>query len=172
MLCFSPSLVLQKHPYISACERSDYPVAGVARMLPILMATLATRSRRAASGAGQYPFDDLVFCNIGNPQSVGMVPLTFNREVLALLMAPHLLAKGDEMVKAGLMSAEAVARAKEYQAKGANVGAYTDSLGFKFVRDEASMSIDAYKAVFERSLVFGVRKLNQVRRGKCGGRSK
>ena len=42
----------------------------------------------------------------------------------------------------------------------------------KFVRDEASMSIDAYKAVFERSLVFGVRKLNQVRRGKCGGRSK
>ena len=36
----------------------------------------------------------------------------------------------------------------------------------KFVRDEASMSIDAYKAVFERSLVFGVRKLNQVRRGK------
>ena len=38
----------------------------------------------------------------------------------------------------------------------------------KFVRDEASMSIDAYKAVFERSLVFGVRKLNQVRRGKWG----
>ena len=30
------------------------------------------------------------------------------------------------------------------------------------------MSIDAYKAVFERSLVFGVRKLNQVRRGKSG----
>ena len=32
------------------------------------------------------------------------------------------------------------------------------------VRDEASMSIDAYRAVFESSTVFGVRKLNQVGR--------
>ena len=36
---------------IVACERSDYAVTGVARMLPILMATVATRSRRAGSGA-------------------------------------------------------------------------------------------------------------------------
>ena len=40
------------------------------------------------------------------------------------------------------------------------------------MRDEASMSIDAYKAVFERSLVFGVRKLNQVRAVVSRGRSK
>ena len=33
----------------------------------------------------------------------------------------------------------------------------------QFVRDEASMSIDAYKAVFESSITFGVRKLNQAR---------
>jgi len=32
----------------------------------------------------------------------------------------------------------------------------------QFVRDEASMSIDAYKAVFESSITFGVRKLNQA----------
>ena len=38
----------------------------------------------------------------------------------------------------------------------------------KFVRDEASMSIDAYKAVFESSITFGVRKLNQVGHSKLG----
>merc|ERR1719453_2387719 len=95
--------------------QAEYAVRG---RLPMRAAEIR---QELASGAGQYPFDDLVFCNIGNPQSVGMVPLTFNREVLALLTAPHLLAKGDAMVSAGLMSAEAVARAAEYQAKGANV---------------------------------------------------
>ena len=43
-----------------------------------------------------------------------MVPLTFNREVLALLTAPHLLAKGDQLVSGGLFSAESVARAQEF----------------------------------------------------------
>ena len=109
---------------------AEYAVRG---RLPMRAAEI---KEELAASPGKYPFDELVFCNIGNPQSVGMVPLTFNREVLALLTAPHLIAKGDEMVKAGLMSAEAVARASEYQAKGANVGAYTDSLGFGFVREE------------------------------------
>jgi alanine transaminase len=116
---------------------AEYAVRG---RLPMRAAEI---KEELSSSPGKYPFDELVFCNIGNPQSVGMVPLTFNREVLALLMAPHLLAKGDEMVKAGLMSAEAVARAKEYQSKGANVGAYTDSIGFKFVRDEVCDMLEA-----------------------------
>ena len=38
----------------------------------------------------------------------------------------------------------------------------------QFVRDEASMSIDAYKAVFESSITFGVRKLNQARHSQSG----
>lgn len=116
--------------------QAEYAVRG---RLPMRAAEI---KEELANGAS-YPFDDLVFCNIGNPQSVGMVPLTFNREVLALLTAPHLLARGEEMVSAGLMSAEAVARAREYQSKGANVGAYTDSVGFKFVRDEVCDMLEA-----------------------------
>lgn len=37
------------------------------------------------------PFDKVVYCNIGNPQSLAQKPVTFFREVLALLDAPHLI---------------------------------------------------------------------------------
>merc|ERR1719277_2678677 len=84
---------------------AEYAVRG---RLPMRAAEI----KEDLSRGSKYPFDDLVFCNIGNPQSVGMVPLTFNREVLALLTAPHLLKKGDELASAGFMSAEAVARAR------------------------------------------------------------
>ena len=116
--------------------KAEYAVRG---RLPMRAAEIKAE---LASGAGQYPFDDLVFCNIGNPQSVGMVPLTFNREVLALLTAPHLLAKGDQLVSGGLFSAESVARAQEYVSKGAGVGAYTDSVGYSFVREEVSAFLE------------------------------
>jgi len=28
-----------------------------------------------------YPFDEIIYCNIGNPQSLGQQPITFFREV-------------------------------------------------------------------------------------------
>jgi alanine transaminase len=31
-----------------------------------------------------YPFDEIIYCNIGNPQSLGQLPIKFFREVLAL----------------------------------------------------------------------------------------
>lgn len=34
---------------------------------------------------------DVTLLNVGNPQALGQMPLTFNRQVLALLMAPFLL---------------------------------------------------------------------------------
>lgn len=40
---------------------------------------------------GSLPFDKVVYCNIGNPQSLAQKPVTFFREVLALLDAPHLI---------------------------------------------------------------------------------
>ncbi|CAE7905897.1 gpt [Symbiodinium necroappetens] len=88
-----------------------------------------------ANGA-KYPFSELVHCNIGNPQQVGQVPLSFNREVLALLTAPRMLERADELVRLNLVSAEAAERAREYSSKSAKVGAYTDSVGFKFIREE------------------------------------
>lgn len=49
-------------------------------------------------------------CAVGNPHALGQKPLTFNREVMSLVMSPSLL----EHPKVNkLFSAEAVQRAKE-----------------------------------------------------------
>mmetsp|Transcript_105922 Transcript_105922/g.297834 ORF Transcript_105922/g.297834 Transcript_105922/m.297834 type:complete len:515 (-) Transcript_105922:436-1980(-) len=109
---------------------AEYAVRG---RLPIRAAAI---QKELDDGEIKYPFNDLVYCNIGNPQAVGQYPLTFNREVLALLTATHLLEKADQLVQLGMISAEAAARAKEYAEKSGKVGAYTDSVGFPFIREE------------------------------------
>eukprot|EP00966_Prymnesium_polylepis_P047407 1097495-Prymnesium_polylepis.1 len=57
------------------------------------------------------PFDKLMECNIGNPQAVGQQPISFNREVLALIVMPSLLEKPEIVAS---FAPDAVARAKEY----------------------------------------------------------
>ena len=37
----------------------------------------------------KYPFDKIVYCNIGNPQSLGQKPISFFRQVLALCDYPE-----------------------------------------------------------------------------------
>lgn len=110
--------------------QAEYAVRG---RLPLRAAAI---QKELNNGQGKYPFEELVFCNIGNPQAVGQSPLTFNREVLALLTAPQMLQRADELVASGIVSAEAAARAREYSSKQANVGAYTDSVGYRFIREE------------------------------------
>lgn len=34
---------------------------------------------------------EVIYLNVGNPQALGQVPLTFNRQVMSLMMAPFLL---------------------------------------------------------------------------------
>ncbi|KAL5562894.1 hypothetical protein UlMin_032641, partial [Ulmus minor] len=42
---------------------------------------------------GSLPFDEILYCNIGNPQSLSQQPITFFREVLALCDHPDILDK-------------------------------------------------------------------------------
>ncbi|KAJ4827607.1 hypothetical protein Tsubulata_026414 [Turnera subulata] len=42
------------------------------------------------SNPGSRPFDEILYCNIGNPQSLGQQPITFFREELCLRMIPSL----------------------------------------------------------------------------------
>jgi aspartate/methionine/tyrosine aminotransferase len=116
-------------------REAEYAVRG---RLPTMAAGI---QKELTAGTGSYPFSNLVYCNIGNPQAVGQQPLSFNREVLALLTAPQLMNRADELVRMGVFSAEAVERAKEYSAKAARVGAYTDSVGFSFIREEVAQFI-------------------------------
>ena len=88
-----------------------------------------------------FPFDKLVECNIGNPQALKQQPMTFNRQVLALMVMPSLLDQ-PEVLKA--FASDAVARARQYLAAiPSGVGAYSESQGFGIVRQQVADFISA-----------------------------
>lgn len=84
---------------------------------------------------------DSVLANaVGNPQQLGQTPITFPRQVLALLSAPFLL--NHPKVK-DLFPADAIARAKELNAAfGGAIGAYTDSRGSMAIREQVAKYIE------------------------------
>ncbi|KAG5187558.1 nicotinanamine aminotransferase A [Tribonema minus] len=85
--------------------------------------------------------EKVIFTNVGNPHGLGQKPLTFPRQVMALLTAPFLL---DDPRTATMFPADAITRAKTYLAniKG-GVGAYSDSVGNPYIRDEVAQFIQA-----------------------------
>uniref|UniRef100_A0A0E0M778 Alanine aminotransferase 1 n=1 Tax=Oryza punctata TaxID=4537 RepID=A0A0E0M778_ORYPU len=97
---------------------------------------------------GSLPFDEILYCNIGNPQSLGQQPVTFFREVLALCDHPCLLEKEETK---SLFSADAISRATTILASipGRATGAYSHSQGIKGLRDAIAAGIasrDGYPA--------------------------
>jgi aspartate/methionine/tyrosine aminotransferase len=80
----------------------------------------------------------IIYCNIGNPQSLGQHPLTYVRQVLALVEYPELAQK----VPAGtfpedvLETARLIARETKH-----GLGAYTESKGYRFVREAVARFI-------------------------------
>lgn len=87
------------------------------------------------------PNSSLPPTTVGNPQNLGQQPLTFNREVLALLLAPQLL---EHSQVADMFPAEAIARAKKLLAGfGGRMGAYTDARGIQPIREEVAAFITA-----------------------------
>ncbi|CAA0821178.1 Alanine aminotransferase 2- mitochondrial [Striga hermonthica] len=89
-----------------------------------------------------HPFDEILYCNIGNPQSLGQQPITFFREVLALCDHPAILDKSETQ---GLFSADSIERAFEIldQIPGRATGAYSHSQGIKGLRDTICKGIEA-----------------------------
>ena len=78
-------------------------------------------------------------CNIGNPQALGQKPLSYIRQVLAMVTSPDLIeatikdANGQDLYPADLKD-----RAKEIIATTKTVGRYTQSLGLEFVRKQVA----------------------------------
>ncbi|XP_072980657.1 alanine aminotransferase 2 [Typha angustifolia] len=91
---------------------------------------------------GSHPFDEILYCNIGNPQSLGQKPITFFREVLALCDHPALLDKDETRA---LFSSDAIARARQILGSipGRATGAYSHSQGIKGLRDAIAAGITA-----------------------------
>lgn len=90
-----------------------------------------------------YPFDHIVYTNIGNPQSLGQKPLTWPRQVLALVDLP---AKDgvDNPLSLRIFPSDAIERAKEIKEKlgGGGTGAYSHSQGARFFRQDIAEFIE------------------------------
>ncbi|TYK19157.1 alanine aminotransferase 2-like isoform X1 [Cucumis melo var. makuwa] len=104
--------------------------------------TLAQKLQEELSAKpGLHPFDEILYCNIGNPQSLGQQPITFFREVLALCDHPAILDRSETQ---GLFSTDAIARAWQIldQIPGRATGAYSHSQGIKGLRDTIAAGIE------------------------------
>jgi len=91
----------------------------------------------------KYPFDHIVFTNIGNPHSVGQVPLTWPRQVMALVELPsHLGVDHQDVLK--MFSEDVISRAREIHKALDNygLGAYTHSQGPLYFRREIAEFIE------------------------------
>ncbi len=74
---------------------------------------------------------EIIYCNIGNPQSLGQKPLTWLRQILALCEYPALME-----LAPGVFPADAVETARAIL-KGSRhgLGAYSESKGLRFIRE-------------------------------------
>lgn len=87
-------------------------------------------------GIGKYPFDHILYTNIGNPHSVGQRPLTWPRQVLALADLPDAVGIDHPEVKK-LFPQDAIRRAREIkEGLGCGTGAYSHSQGAKCFRED------------------------------------
>lgn len=93
---------------------------------------------------GSLPFKTVINANIGNPQQLDQQPITFYRQVLAMVQYPMLIESPPSYMKA-----DAVRRAKFLLEHIGSVGAYSASNGVDVIRDSVARFIaerDGYPA--------------------------
>ncbi|PVU95813.1 hypothetical protein BB561_001582 [Smittium simulii] len=94
--------------------------------------------------AHKYPFSQTVYCNIGNPQQLGQQPITFLRQVSALVDYPQLLAPENKDKTSLLFPQDAIERASQIMSVvGSSVGAYSGSTGYLKIRQDVADFIEA-----------------------------
>lgn len=74
---------------------------------------------------------EIIYCNIGNPQSLGQQPLTWNRQILALCEYPALIDLAPTAFPADVTeTAKAILAGTKH-----GLGAYSESRGVRFIRE-------------------------------------
>ncbi|KAJ4764641.1 Alanine aminotransferase 2 [Rhynchospora pubera] len=121
------------NPKVYKCE---YAVRGESETYPQIL------EQQLQANPGSLPFDEVIYCSIGNPQALGQQPITFFREVLALCDHPSLLEKSETR---NLFSSDSVARAQKILSyfPGKGTGAYSHSQGVKGLRHAIAAGIEA-----------------------------
>ncbi|KAF2075223.1 hypothetical protein CYY_003484 [Polysphondylium violaceum] len=90
-----------------------------------------TLQKQKAEGSKLLPFDEIVYCNIGNPQQLKQKPLTYFRQVLSLVECPELL---DNPYLDKIFPADVIGRAKQILSSiNFTTGAYSSSQGIPLV---------------------------------------
>lgn len=110
--------------------------------LPRRAARLKEQLATGGPEAAALPFDEIVFCNIGNPQALGNPAFTYHRQVLALCDYPELMR--DERAASLFPSdaREAAQRILDSCGLG-GTGAYSGSQGVQVVREDVARFINA-----------------------------
>ena len=88
------------------------------------------------------PFDYVTYCNIGNPQKLKQKPVTFVRQVCALLECPELM-----QTAPGAFAPDAIARAQRLLDSGFLTGTYSFSKGHALIRQDIADFIGARDGV-------------------------
>jgi aspartate/methionine/tyrosine aminotransferase len=85
----------------------------------------------------KFPFDHIVYTNIGNPHSVGQKPLTWPRQVMALVDLPDEVGV-DHKHASKMFNSDVLDRARQIKRGlgGMGSGAYSHSQGVKSIRDD------------------------------------
>jgi len=105
-----------------AVIEAEYAVRGT-------MSIIAGKISQGLKEGKKYPFTEITECNIGNPQVFGQAPFTYNRQVLSAVMNPELL-------RTNVYHKDVLKRAETYlNHVPSGLGAYSDSQGFKLVRE-------------------------------------
>ena len=93
--------------------------------------------RNGNADDNHFGFDKIVYTNIGNPQSVGQKPLTWPRQVTALVDLPDSVGI-DHPSAETMFPSDAIQRARDIKAGlgGHGSGAYTHSKGARVFRDD------------------------------------
>jgi len=74
---------------------------------------------------------EIIYCNIGNPQSLGQKAITWNRQILALCEYPALMDLAPGVFPADVMeTAKAILAGTKH-----GLGAYSESRGVRFIRE-------------------------------------
>ena len=77
-----------KHEFVTEDSLSERVLNAEYAVRGEIVARAGELQKELQSGK-KLPFESLVYCNIGNPQSLGQKPLTFVRQVLALCDYPE-----------------------------------------------------------------------------------
>lgn len=88
------------------------------------------------AGNTSFPFKKLIPCHIGNPQSVGANPLTFHRQLLSILANPGILT-----LSRAQQPDDVIERAETYLKHFPKFGAYSESKGVAYLREQVAQFI-------------------------------